>query len=215
MSRAVAAPQVLVATRNRDKLEEIRAILPDLALVSLDDLALSTSEEEEAVEAFSTFRENALAKARYWARRTGLVALADDSGIVVPALDGLPGVRSKRFAQDAGAVGPEVSGQALDDANNRLLLERLRDAPEDRRRAYYVCAAARVEPGGAETVALGTWAGTIARAPAGEGGFGYDPLFVVPGVGCTAAQLPPGEKERRSHRARALRALAAGSVPSH
>jgi XTP/dITP diphosphohydrolase len=196
----------LLATRSRDKLREIREILAPtgIEVVSLAGLDLPATPEEDAIEAFPTFRENALAKARYFAARTGLPTLADDSGLEVAALGGEPGVRTKRFSGR-----DDLAGEDLDRANNALLLEKLRNVPPEQRAARYVCAAAAVRGPGAAFVAIGTTPGRIAPAPsAGTEGFGYDPLFLVPELGLTFADVPAAEKHRRSHRARAFRALA-------
>lgn len=205
------AVRLLVATRSADKLREIRVVLAGVGVeaLSLDDVGLPEVPEEDAVEVHPTFRENALAKARFQAERAVLPTLADDSGLVVEHLGGLPGVRSKRFAADAGTA---AAGEGVDGANNRMLLERLDGVADAQRSAWYVCAAAVVVPGGATLTALGTWRGRIAREPAGNAGFGYDPLFWLEADGCTVAQLPPGAKERRSHRARAVRAVAASGA---
>ncbi len=205
-------PRVLVATRSHHKLAEVRAILGGtlrlaggpVDLVDLEMLGIPADAREDEIEAFDTFRDNALAKARHFAARSGLPTIADDSGIVVHALGGAPGVRSKRFAGRA-----DLSGQALDDANNTLLLERLAAVPDAERTAHYVCAAACVLPQQGAIVALGTSAGRILRAPAGTGGFGYDPLFLVPEMGCSFGQLDSVAKHAVSHRGRAFRALAA------
>ncbi len=196
----------LLGTRSPDKLREIREILApvDVDVVSLAELAVPTSPEEESIEAFATFRENALAKARYFARLTGLPTMADDSGLEVEALDRAPGVYTKRFSGRT-----DLSGKALDEANNRLLLEKLAGLPEARRGARYVCAAAVAHPDGRTLAAIGTTAGRIATTPSsGTGGFGYDPLFFVPDLGATFADVSAEEKHDRSHRSRAFRALA-------
>jgi len=196
----------LLATRSGDKLREIREILAPvgLRLVSLRELEVPHAAEEEAIEAFETFRENALAKARYFAALTGLPTLADDSGLEVEALAGAPGVYTKRFSGRT-----DLTGKALDQANNALLLQRLAGVPAERRRARYVCAAAAAFPGGHVRVAVGTTPGVIAQTPSqGTGGFGYDPLFFVPELAATFADVPADVKHRRSHRARAFRALA-------
>jgi XTP/dITP diphosphohydrolase len=198
--------RAVLATRSADKLREVREILaplPGIELLGLDDVGIAPSPLEDRIEAFDTFRENALAKARFFAVRTGLTTLADDSGVVVPALGGAPGVFSKRFSGR-----DDLSGVQLDQANNRLLLERLRTVPAERRDAFYVCAAAAAFPDGRVAVALGTTAGSIAQAPDGEGGFGYDPLFFIPELGVTLGRVPPEVKHRLSHRGRAFRALA-------
>ncbi len=196
----------LLATRSPDKLREIREILAPtgLRVVSLRELEVPPAPEEDAIEAFETFRENALAKARYFAARTGLPTLADDSGLEVDALDRAPGVYTKRFSGRA-----DLAGKALDEANNRLLLERLAGVPAERRGARYVCAAAAAFLDGDVLVAVGTTPGIIAETPSrGTGGFGYDPLFFVPELAATFADVSADEKHARSHRARAFRALA-------
>ena len=136
--------RVLVATRSRHKLREIREILAEVGaidLVDLDDAGVAREPEEESIECYETFRDNALAKARYYAARSGLRTVADDSGISVDALAGEPGVRSKRFSGRT-----DLEGDALDAANNALLLHRLRGVPESRRGAHYLCVAAIVDP---------------------------------------------------------------------
>jgi XTP/dITP diphosphohydrolase len=201
-----AAPRrLLLATRSQDKAREIRAILahrPDLLLLSLDDAGVEPDPAEDQIEVFDTFAGNALAKARFFASRTGMPTLADDSGILVHALDGAPGVRSRRFS------GSTATGQALDDANNRELMRRLAGLPPERRGAHYLCAAALAGPGHSTMVAIGACQGVLLDAPAGDGGFGYDPFFFLPAAGVTFGQLPPEYKNRISHRARAFRALA-------
>ncbi|TSD93351.1 RdgB/HAM1 family non-canonical purine NTP pyrophosphatase [Skermania sp. ID1734] len=190
--------RILVASRNPKKLAELRRVLDEnriegLELVSLADLPPFS----EAPETGATFEENALAKARDGARETGLPCVADDSGLEVDALRGMPGVLSARWSGRHGA----------DDANNELLLAQLRDVPDERRGAQFVSACALVVPGGAETVVRGEWRGTIRREPAGDRGFGYDPLFQPDGETRTSAQLAPEEKDAQSHRGRALRQL--------
>jgi XTP/dITP diphosphohydrolase len=199
-------PTLLLATRSPDKLREIRQILAPLGLeiVSLNDVDIPPDPAEDAIEAFLTFRENALAKARHFAALTGRLTLADDSGLEVEALGGAPGVFTKRFSGRA-----DLRGRALDEANNELLLQKLAGIPVEGRSARYVCAAAAARPDGATLVGLGTTPGRIAERPsAGTHGFGYDPLFFVPELHATFADVPAGEKHRRSHRARAFRALA-------
>lgn len=196
--------RLLVATRSAHKLREIREILPPLPGIELVDLTaagLAPSPEEDAVEAFDSFAENALAKAGYFAARSGLPVLADDSGLCVDALGGAPGVRSKRFAGRA-----DLSGAALDQANNQLLLDRLRGVPPEQRSAHYQCAVALVDAGGREVVREGWCHGRILEAPRGSGGFGYDPLFYVPELAATFAEVDATEKNRVSHRAAAVRA---------
>lgn len=163
-----------------------------LELLSLADVA----EFDEAPETGATFEENALAKARDAFTATGLPSVADDSGLAVDALNGMPGVLSARWA---GAHGD-------DSANLQLLLGQLRDVPDERRGAAFVSACALVSAAG-EAVVRGEWTGTIARAPRGDGGFGYDPIFVPDGSERSAAELTPAEKDAASHRGRALTLL--------
>ncbi|MFQ6330230.1 RdgB/HAM1 family non-canonical purine NTP pyrophosphatase [Nocardia sp. CWNU-33] len=190
--------RVLVASRNAKKLNELRRILDDagvagIEIVGLDDLPAY----DEAPETGATFEENALAKARDGAVATGLACVADDSGIAVDALNGMPGVLSARWS----------GGHGEDAANNELLLAQLGDVPDERRGAQFVSACALVVPGGSETVVRGEWPGSIGRKPVGDGGFGYDPLFVPAGGVGTAAQLTPEQKNAVSHRGRALAQL--------
>ncbi|MDQ3153024.1 MAG: RdgB/HAM1 family non-canonical purine NTP pyrophosphatase [Actinomycetota bacterium] len=187
--------RLLLATRNADKLAELRRILADhdLEVVGLADVPAFP----ESPETGATFEENALAKARDAAAATGLVTVADDSGLTVDALNGMPGVLSARWA-----------GRHGDDAANlRLVLDQLVDVPDGRRGAAFVCAAALVVPGADEHVVRGEWRGSLVRAPRGANGFGYDPVFVPAGERRTSAQLAPVEKDAASHRGRALRAL--------
>jgi len=196
--------RLLVATRNPGKVREIREILadyPELDIVGLDTLAIPETAEEDALEVFDTFEENALAKARYFARLTGERTLADDSGICVDALGGAPGVRSRRFAPGSDLRGPEQ-----DHANNTYLLQQLAGMPESGRGAQYVCAAALAGPD--EAVFLGTCEGVVLEEPRGTGGFGYDPLFYIPSERCTFGELAPDRKNEISHRGRAVRQAA-------
>ncbi|MFI5715621.1 RdgB/HAM1 family non-canonical purine NTP pyrophosphatase [Nocardia sp. NPDC051750] len=190
--------RVLLASRNAKKLNELRRILDEAGVSGLDIVGLDdVPEYPDAPETGATFEENALAKARDGAAATRLPCIADDSGIAVDALNGMPGVLSARW-----------SGRHGDDAaNNALLLAQLSDVPDDRRGAFFVSACALVIPAGAEIVVRGEWPGTIARAPQGDGGFGYDPLFHPDGGELSAAQLTPAEKDAASHRARALAQL--------
>lgn len=201
-----ATAPLLLATRSPHKLREIREILAPAGarIMALADLGIPVSPEEDRIEAFPTFSLNAVAKARHFAAVTGLTTIADDSGLEVAALDGGPGVLTKRFSGRT-----DLSGLALDQANNDLLLERLHGEPPERRSARYVCAAALATVFGGVLIALGSTSGRIAeQASAGTGGFGYDPLFFVPELGATFADVPADVKHRRSHRARAFRALA-------
>ncbi|AHH16098.1 non-canonical purine NTP pyrophosphatase [Nocardia nova SH22a] len=191
------ARRVLVASRNAKKLGELRRILTEAGVEGLEVIGLDEVPPfPEAPETAATFEGNALAKARDGAAATGLACVADDSGIAVDALNGMPGVLSARW-----------SGRHGDDtANNELLLAQLGDVPDARRGARFVSACALVADG-REVVMVGEWPGVIARKPVGEGGFGYDPLFVPDGGTVSAAQLSPAEKDAASHRGRALRAL--------
>jgi XTP/dITP diphosphohydrolase len=177
-----------------------------LEIVDLTGAGVVETSDEDALESFATFEENALAKARHFHARTSLPTIADDSGIEVAALDGAPGVYSKRWS---GRV--DLRGQALDDANNVLLVERLRGARD--RRARYVCAAAYCD-GHTEFVERGEVAGQILETARGQGGFGYDPFFLADELGQTFGEVSMEEKARVSHRARAfaklLRRLSAG-----
>lgn len=196
---------LLLATRSHHKAGEIRRILErlDIDVVTLDQLDIDPSPDEDEIEVHDTFQENALAKARYFARRLQRPAMADDSGLRVDALDGAPGVRTKRFSGRA-----DLDGQPLDDANNALLLETLRDVPASERGARYVCVAAIAWPDGRSLTATGTVAGSITTSLAGAEGFGYDPLFHVPALGARFSEVTAAAKSAISHRARAFRALA-------
>jgi XTP/dITP diphosphohydrolase len=195
---------LLLATRSAGKLRELRPFFAHAGFDAIDLCAAGIAEDprEEMIEAFETFEENALAKARFFANRCGLPTVADDSGLEVMALAGRPGVRSKRYSGRT-----DLSGQALDDANNALLIAQL--AGVDDRRARYICAAAFVMPGGAEIVKRGETAGEMLTAPRGQAGFGYDPYFRSAEVGRTFGELSIVEKEAISHRGRAFRALVA------
>lgn len=188
---------LLVASRNHKKLAELRRVLDaagvsGLTLLSLDDVAPF----DEAPESGATFEENAVAKARDAFRATGLASVADDSGLEVDALNGMPGVFSARWA---GVHGDDA-------ANTALLLAQLRDVPDEHRGGGFVSACALVSASG-ETVVRGTWTGFIAREPSGDNGFGYDPVFIPDGSSQTAAELTPEEKDAASHRGRALKLL--------
>ena len=205
--------QLLIATRSAGKMREIRRILeevPDLDVLGLDDAGIEYRPEEEGLEPHDTFEENALSKARYFAARSGLPTVADDSGIAVDALGGAPGVRSKRFASDGGGVPADLDGQPLDDANNRHLVALLRDVPAHERTARYVCVAALVmSDTSMPTYFRGEAHGRIVDEPAGAGGFGYDPYVFNEELGRTYAQMTPDEKDACSHRGAAFQALAA------
>ncbi len=189
--------RVVLATRNAHKLEELRRILDaaglDIDLVGADQFP----DLPEIPETEPTFAGNALLKAREVARLTGLPAIADDSGLCVDALNGMPGILSARWSGGQGDV-----------ANLELVLAQLTDVPEERRGGAFHCAAAIVLPNGMERVVEGIIEGVIIRKPRGTGGFGYDPIFVPLGGELTLAEIPAAEKDAISHRGRALEALA-------
>jgi XTP/dITP diphosphohydrolase len=189
--------RLLLATRNAGKLAELQRLLeaavPGVEVVGLRDV----EEYPEAPETGATFEENALLKAREAVRYTGLPAVADDSGLTVDALNGMPGVLSARWSGRHGD----------DDANTALLLGQLADVPDERRGAAFVCAAALVTPDGAERVLERRWRGSVIREKRGANGFGYDPVFVPDGLEVTSAELSPDEKDARSHRGQAFAAL--------
>ena len=185
-----------MASGNVGKLREIARILADMAIEVVPQSELGVTDAEETG---STFLDNALLKARHAARATGLPAIADDSGLAVDALDGRPGVYSARYS------GPEADPEKNID---RLLAE-LDGVPEGERGAAFHCAACFVMDDAAEPiVAEGEWRGEILRARQGDGGFGYDPVFLVPELGCSSAELSPAQKDARSHRGIAMRELA-------
>ena len=183
---------LVVATRNKGKIVEISALLA--GLVDRISSAADFIDFPETIEDGDTFEENALKKAREAARFTGLPALADDSGLVVDALDGRPGVLSARYA-----------GEGADDiANNSRLMKECISVPENRRQAAFICVLAYVTPEGVERLFSGSVTGRILSFEVGEGGFGYDPLFLVDGFDRSMAELTLAEKNRVSHRARAF-----------
>ncbi|BBX62744.1 non-canonical purine NTP pyrophosphatase [Mycobacterium saskatchewanense] len=189
--------ELLVASRNPKKLAELRRVLDAAGLTGLTLVSLrDVPPFDEAPETGATFEDNALAKARDAFAATGLASVADDSGLQVVALNGMPGVLSARWS---GAHGDDA-------ANTALLLAQLRDVPDERRGAAFVSACALAGPSG-EVVVRAEWPGSIAREPRGDGGFGYDPVFVPDGSDRTAAQLSPEEKDANSHRGRALALL--------
>ena len=189
--------RLLLATRNAGKLAELQRLLetavPGVQVVGLRDV----DDYPEAPETGATFEDNALLKAREAVRYTGLPAVADDSGIAVDALNGMPGVLSARWSGRHGD----------DDANTALLLGQIADVPDERRGAAFVCAAALVTPDGTERVLERRWRGRVIREKRGTNGFGYDPVFVPDGLEVTSAELAPDEKDARSHRGQAFAAL--------
>ena len=183
-----------MASSNAGKIREIARLLEGLGI---DVVAQTEFDVEDAVEDGTTFAENSLIKARHAAEATGLPAIADDSGLSIDALNGAPGVYSARYAGQHGD----------DEANNDKVLAAL-DGIEDRGAAFH-CVATFVEPGGEPIVAEGVWRGEILTERRGDGGFGYDPLFLVPDLGVSSAELSQDEKNARSHRGQALRQLVA------
>lgn len=185
--------EIILATANKGKIREFSGLLEGVfgRIISLNDL----ESPPEVVEDGATFRENALKKARALAAYSGKPALADDSGLVVDSLGGRPGVYSARYAGEG----------ATDRDNIAKLLDELKGVGH--RQARFVCVLALVYPGGREITAEGACEGVIMTEPRGEGGFGYDPVFYLPELGKTMAELPPGKKNTLSHRARAAEAL--------
>jgi XTP/dITP diphosphohydrolase len=194
-----SAPRLVFATRNEHKAREVATILGEV--IDLPPGAIvgaSAQGGPTVVETGVTFAENALLKARALAAATGLPAIADDSGLCVEVLGGAPGVFSARWA----------GGHGDDAANLALLLDQLRDVPAGQRGAWFECAATLVTPAGETWVETGRLTGTLASAPRGEAGFGYDPILIPVGGARTCAELRPEEKNAISHRGRAFRALA-------
>jgi XTP/dITP diphosphohydrolase len=185
--------RLLLATRNPKKLVELRRILSSFEVVGLDDVPAYP----EVPETGATFADNALLKAREGFRRTGLATVADDSGLAVDALNGMPGVLSARWCGRHGD----------DEANLRLVLGQLADTPDERLGAAFHAAVAYVDAEG-EILTSGVMPGRLVRSPRGSNGFGYDPIFVPDGHAVTSAELPSEDKDAISHRGRALRALA-------
>jgi XTP/dITP diphosphohydrolase len=220
VNQASLFPKLVLASSNPGKLREFGQMLAPLGIDVLAQSALGISDADEP---YPSFVENALAKARHASRCAGLPAMADDSGICVPALDGAPGVHSARFAAMAVAehgrtasvvldavTGQDVGSRASADArNNAWLLHRLQG--QSQRQAHYACVIVLVrhvedpEP----LIAQGRWQGEVIDTPRGQNGFGYDPYFLLPTLGLTAAELSAEEKNRRSHRGQALRSLLA------
>lgn len=187
--------RLIFATGNQGKMREIREILGDCIpeILSMKEAGI----EVDIIEDGKTFEENALIKARAVSKAGSIMAMADDSGLVVDCMDGAPGIYSARF------MGEDTS---YDIKNNYIIEQAMKVQPEERT-ARFVCAIACVMPDGREWVVRGTVEGVINDRQAGENGFGYDPIFLVPELGVTTAQLPPEEKNAISHRGRALRAM--------
>ncbi|NUF49720.1 XTP/dITP diphosphatase [Gilliamella sp. ESL0250] len=188
--------KIVLATNNQGKVNELQKLLAD---AGFDIIAQSQFNVPDVEETGLTFIENAILKARHTAKLTGLPAIADDSGLAVDALDGQPGIYSARYA-----------GEHSDDkSNNKKLLKALQNTPKERRTAYFYCALVfmRHENDPTPIICLGKWHGLILNEEQGEGGFGYDPLFYVPELGCSAAQLTKEQKSQISHRGQALKQL--------
>lgn len=190
--------QLLVASNNPKKLAELEKILGEAGINGVELLALGdVASYPEPIEDGRTFADNALIKAHAGVAATGIATIADDSGLAVTELNGMPGVLSARW-----------SGRHGDDAaNNELLLAQMHDVPDERRAAAFVSVCALVTPDGEEHIAEGRWPGTLLRAPQGANGFGYDPLFMPAGQDHSAAEMEPAQKNAVSHRGRALAQL--------
>jgi len=201
-THSLTGRRVVLATRNAHKLVELRRILGaaglDVDLVSVDEYP----DAPEVAETGDSFEANALLKARAVARATGEISVADDSGLTVDALNGMPGVLSARWS---GGLGDDAS---RDETNLRLVLAQVADVPDERRGAAFVCAAVAVFPDGGELVAHGSVRGSLTRIPRGSNGFGYDPIFMPTDHDRTTAEMSAEEKDAISHRGRAFRALA-------
>jgi XTP/dITP diphosphohydrolase len=190
--------RIVLATHNQGKVAELHRILGDLDVVGLDEFPGAP----DVAETELTFAGNAFLKARAIAAFTGLPAVADDSGLCVDALNGMPGVLSARWSGRFGAGDRDA-------ANLRLLLDQISDVADDRRGGAFVCAAVLATPDGVERSVEGRMHGTVIREPRGTGGFGYDPIFVPDGETRTTAEMSAAEKDAISHRGRAFRELAA------
>lgn len=188
--------KLVLASGNKGKLKELQVLFEPLGFDCVSQSAFHVPDIEEP---FGTFAENALLKARHASKHTGLPALADDSGLCIPALQGAPGVISARYAT--------LFGQPKGDQNNiECVLKQLQDTPQAQRDAFFVCVLVYLEHADdpCPLIATGRWHGTITDTPKGDKGFGYDPIFFVPSKGCTAAELAPEEKHAMSHRAKAM-----------
>ena len=197
--------RLVLASNNRKKLAELQALLAPAGVTLVTQQSLGI---EEADEPFATFIENALTKARHAARQAHGPAIADDSGLCVDALGGAPGVISAHFAPvDLPAADREAQRRFQDAANNRLLIERLRDSPDRRARFVSTLVAVRSADDPEPLVAVGRWHGDILHEAVGTGGFGYDPLMFIPALGHAVAELGPELKNAHSHRALAARQM--------
>ncbi len=193
--------KVILATRNAGKIRELHDVLQKYGLIVLGLEAFPHLEDIE--ETGLTFEENALLKAKYVAEKTGLLAIADDSGLEVDALQGAPGIYSARYSNDMESLPHETKDQR----NMRKLLQELQDVPSEKRNARFVCAMAACKPQGQHVVVRGTWEGMILESAVGHNGFGYDPVFFDVSLQRSAAELSKEEKNTRSHRGNALEKL--------
>jgi len=195
--------KLLLATRNKGKVEEFRRILESIAPGEIELVGLDAFPNAKDVdETGESFKANALLKAVQMCEATGLAAIADDSGICIDALDGAPGIYSARWSGEDGN----------DQANNEKVLTQLLDVPPEARGAYFICVAALALPDGRTHTEEGRFAGTILNSPKGENGFGYDPIFKPEGLEISSAQMSPQEKDSVSHRGKALRAMAPRAI---
>jgi len=196
--------RIILASNNNKKLKELQHLLasPELEWFTQAELGIA-----ECAEPHATFVENALEKARHASRQGGAAAIADDSGLCVRALGGLPGVRSARLAQDAGVIGAEQARDTIDAANNQHLLSLMANHTD--RHAHFMCVLVAVRhPEDPEPlVAQGHWAGQLLHAPQGQSGFGYDPLLYIASEQASAAELDPARKNALSHRAQACQTM--------
>jgi XTP/dITP diphosphohydrolase len=191
--------KLVIATRNAGKIIEFRRILDAISSGAIDLIGIDQFPDLiDVEETGTTFEENALLKARYTAKMTGLPSISDDSGLCIDALGGAPGIFSARWAGKHGD----------DKANVEKVLDELKDVPDSKRGAYFICVAALVMPDGREQLAQGRFEGNILRAPVGNQGFGYDPIFAPLGMSISSAEMSAQEKDAVSHRGKSLRAIA-------
>ena len=191
--------KLVIATRNAGKIIEFRRILDAISSGAIDLIGIDQFPDLiDVEETGTTFEENALLKARYTAKMTGLPSLSDDSGLCIDALGGAPGIFSARWAGKHGD----------DKANLEKVLDELKDVPDSQRGAYFICVAALVMPDGREQLAQGRFEGNILRAPVGNQGFGYDPIFAPLGMSISSAEMSAQDKDAVSHRGKSLRAIA-------
>ena len=197
----ITPQNIVLATTNTGKIRELAEPLGafGISVLGLDDFPQLGEIEENG----ATFEENALIKARTVASATGLLSVADDSGLMVDALNGAPGIHSARYSNDWQSLPHE----SRDNRNMRKLLHEMAGIPDQKRSCRFVCCMAAVRPDGKEMCVRGVWEGLLLHEPRGSNGFGYDPVFFIPSLGRSAAQLSREEKNQLSHRGKALRAL--------